>query len=228
MARVAADDRRGVAGGRRRRRPGAAGRVLGPGAGDPARRQGARVLAGRGGPAAARPGRSLTCAVARTELPPVGCGVAHLVWDWNGTLLDDLDLVVDGDQRLAGQRRRAARHGRRAPARLPPADRRRTTPTCWAGRWTVEEFATLDRVFHDAYRAGLARVPARRRRARAAIAAWPGTQSLLSMFFHHELVPAVDRHGLDRAPAPGRRAAGRRRRRQQGAAPAGPPGGAAA
>ena len=31
--------------------------------------------------------------------------------------------------------------------------------------------------------------------------AWPGTQSLLSMWFHDELVPAVTAYGLDR-PVP--------------------------
>ncbi len=32
--------------------------------------------------------------------------------------------------------------------------------------------------------------------AKAAIKSWPGTQSLLSMWFHDELVPAVETYGL--------------------------------
>ena len=57
------------------------------------------------------------------------------------------------------------------------------------------EFRALDDAFHVAYRAGLAgcRLAADAwRRSRA----WTGTQSLLSMFFHDELVPVVTRHGL--------------------------------
>src|SRR5262249_30048614 len=58
-----------------------------------------------------------------------------------------------------------------------------------------DEFAVLDQAFHDAYRAGL---PACELAADAlaALARWRGTQSLLSMWFHHELVPTVERRGL--------------------------------
>src|SRR6185436_15584954 len=57
------------------------------------------------------------------------------------------------------------------------------------------EFVRLDAAFHDAYRSGLltCRLTVD---ARTAIAAWAGTQSLLSMWFHDELVPTVDSHGL--------------------------------
>ena len=59
-----------------------------------------------------------------------------------------------------------------------------------------DEFGRLDQVFHDAYRTGLTdcelAADARRRRSTA----WPGTQSLLSMWFHDELVPEVRRYGL--------------------------------
>ena len=57
-----------------------------------------------------------------------------------------------------------------------------------------------------------------------AMRAWTGTQSLLSMWFHHELVPIGDQPRPRRSPDPGRRAARRRRRRLEGAPPAGPPG----
>jgi phosphoglycolate phosphatase-like HAD superfamily hydrolase len=58
------------------------------------------------------------------------------------------------------------------------------------------EFAALDRAFHEAYRRGLPRTGLVAD-ATEAIAAWPGTQSLLSMFFHDELVPEVAARGLD-------------------------------
>ena len=59
----------------------------------------------------------------------------------------------------------------------------------------ADEFAGLDRAFHDAYDAGFASI-ALTGDALDALASWTGTQSLLSMWFHDQLVPAVDRHGL--------------------------------
>lgn len=120
--------------------------------------------------------------------------MAHLVWDWNGTLLDDLNLVVAATNAslagLGGPAVTTEEHRR---------DFRRPISAYYAhvlGRpVTAEEFAVLDRVFHDAYRAGL---PTCRLALDAleAIALWEGTQSLLSMWFHHELVPTVTSHGL--------------------------------
>lgn len=118
----------------------------------------------------------------------------HLVWDWNGTLLNDLDLVVtatnDAFASVGGSVVTADEHRR---------DFRRPVSDYYAyvlGRpVTQEEFALLDRVFHDTYRKGLASV-ALTADARDAIAAWGGTQSLLSMWFHHELVPTVEAFGL--------------------------------
>jgi phosphoglycolate phosphatase-like HAD superfamily hydrolase len=120
--------------------------------------------------------------------------VKHLVWDWNGTLLDDLSLVVDATNAslaLAGGAPVTAEDHRR--------DFRRPIRSYYEfvlGRPVdAAEFVRLDEAFHEAYRAGLTtcRLTAD---ARSAIAAWAGTQSLLSMWFHHELVPTVDRHGL--------------------------------
>jgi phosphoglycolate phosphatase-like HAD superfamily hydrolase len=124
-----------------------------------------------------------------------GSGVRHLVWDWNGTLLDDLDLVV------AATNASLASVG--GPIVTADEHRRDFRRPIWAyyahvlGRPLAEnEFGELDRVFHEAYRAGLAvcRLAAD---AHDAIRAWTGTQSLLSMWFHHELVPIVRHHGLD-------------------------------
>ncbi len=121
-------------------------------------------------------------------------GRMHLVWDWNGTLLDDLTLVVAATNAslasVAGPVVTADEHRR---------DFRRPVAAYYAfvlGRAVDEaEFVVLDRAFHDAYRAGLARC-ALAAGATAALAAWPGTQSLLSMWFHDELVPLVHGYGL--------------------------------
>lgn len=118
----------------------------------------------------------------------------HLVWDWNGTLLDDLSLVVsstnvafasvDGPIVTADEHRR---------------DFRRPVIDYYIGvlgRPVDEaEFARLDKVFHDSYRVGLATCGLTAD-AWAAMRAWAGTQSLLSMWFHDELVPTIETYGL--------------------------------
>ncbi|MEV4491423.1 HAD hydrolase-like protein [Micromonospora coxensis] len=118
----------------------------------------------------------------------------HLVWDWNGTLLDDLDLVVRATNvafaSAGGPSVTADEH--RARFRRPIAD----YYADMLGRAVdAEAFGALDRIFHDAYRAGLTSCTLAAD-ATAAIAAWPGTQSLLSMWFHDELVPTVHTYGL--------------------------------
>jgi phosphoglycolate phosphatase-like HAD superfamily hydrolase len=117
--------------------------------------------------------------------------VTHLVWDWNGTLLDDLTLVVAATNAslasLGGGPVTAAEHRR---------DFRRPVTDYYAhvlGRLIdAEEFANLDKVFHVAYGEGLATC-ALSTGALEALRGWPGTQSLLSMWFHDDLVPTVNR-----------------------------------
>jgi phosphoglycolate phosphatase-like HAD superfamily hydrolase len=109
----------------------------------------------------------------------------HLIWDWNGTLLDDLALVVAAtNASLAGV------GGPRVTAEEHRRDYRRPIAAYYEyvlGRPLVDgEFAILDGAFHDAYRPAGHRRP-RRRRARGD-RRLAGTQSLLSMFFHDELV----------------------------------------
>lgn len=121
--------------------------------------------------------------------------MAHLIWDWNGTLLDDLDLVV-----AATNASLATAGGPIVTADEHRRDFQRPVSAYYAyvlGRPLDDgEFARLDLAFHEAYRAGLDQCRLARD-AMAAVAAWRVTQSLLSMFFHHELVPVVTRHGLD-------------------------------
>jgi len=118
----------------------------------------------------------------------------HLVWDWNGTLLDDLPLVV------AATNASIASYGV-APVTADEHRRDFVRPIATyygmlLGRPVDdEEFAQLDKTFHTAYADGLpscALTPD----ALTALHNWTGTQSLLSMWFHHELVPAVQRYGL--------------------------------
>lgn len=121
--------------------------------------------------------------------------MAHLVWDWNGTLLDDVALVV-----AATNATLVGRGGRAVTVEEHRRDFGRPVAAYYGrvlGRPVGDdEFAQLDAVFHVAYRAGLDEV-ALTADAHAAIAAWGGTQSLLSMFFHDDLVALVRRHGLE-------------------------------
>lgn len=121
--------------------------------------------------------------------------VAHLVWDWNGTLLDDIAVVV-----AATNASLATVGGPAVTADEHRRDYRRPISEYYAyvlGRpVSPAEFQVLDQAFHDSYRAGLPNCRLALD-ALAAVAAWTGTQSLLSMFFHDELLPAVKSHGLD-------------------------------
>jgi len=118
----------------------------------------------------------------------------HLVWDWNGTLLDDLTLVVSSTNSafaaVGGRNVDSDEH--RRVFRRPVAD---FYAEILERAVDAEEFGRLDRIFHDAYRLGLT-TTSLAADAKTAIKSWPGTQSLLSMWFHDELVPALDTYGL--------------------------------
>ncbi len=122
----------------------------------------------------------------------------HIIWDWNGTLFDDLHIVVEAvnaslDELGAphidagGYRDHYTRPVRIFYERL-------------LGRSvTDEEWIGIDKTFHDFYRLSLPRADL----ALDAIDAldqvkWRGwTQSILSMWYHDELVPFVADRGLN-------------------------------
>jgi phosphoglycolate phosphatase-like HAD superfamily hydrolase len=118
----------------------------------------------------------------------------HIVWDWNGTLLDDLSLVVDATNRafeaVGGRSLDSDEH--RRTFRRPVAE---FYAEILERAVDAEEFGRLDRIFHDAYRLGLT-TTSLAADAMHALQSWPGTQSLLSMWFHSELVPAIETYGL--------------------------------
>jgi phosphoglycolate phosphatase-like HAD superfamily hydrolase len=118
----------------------------------------------------------------------------HLVWDWNGTLLDDLSLVVEATNRafeaVGGRSVDSDEH--RRTFRRPVAE---FYAEVLERAVDAEEFGRLDRIFHDAYRLGLT-TTSLAADAMQALRSWPGSQSLLSMWFHSELVPAVETYGL--------------------------------
>jgi phosphoglycolate phosphatase-like HAD superfamily hydrolase len=122
----------------------------------------------------------------------------HVVWDWNGTLFDDHVAVL------------AAVNDALALVDLPPidADTYRSHYTRPVQRFyervagrPIEpgEWQTLDGAYHDSYHAWVERLSLAPD-ALAALAAAEAaglTQSLLSMWRHQELVPLVQRLGID-------------------------------
>lgn len=123
--------------------------------------------------------------------------VVHIVWDWNGTLFDDLEVVVlSVNQALASfQARPIDLDGYRSHYTRPVKvfyDR-------LLGRdMSDEEWRGIDRVFHDAYRRAIQRARLTRDAARALelVASGGHTQSLLSMFPHADLLPLVEKLGI--------------------------------
>lgn len=123
--------------------------------------------------------------------------VRHVIWDWNGTLADDLGLVV-------GAVNEALRPFGAGP--IVPDDYRThyTRPVhlfyerLLERPVTGEEWEELDRRFHEAYRAGLTglRLAADALPALERVGGSGATQSILSMFPHEELVPLVAGRGL--------------------------------
>jgi phosphoglycolate phosphatase-like HAD superfamily hydrolase len=125
--------------------------------------------------------------------------VRHLVWDWNGTLVDDHTAVV------------AAVNDALATVALPAidSDAFRTWFTRPVQRFYEQvagrplepgEWRALDAAYHDSYGArvdGLALAPDALAALAAAEAAGLG-QSLLSMWRHQDLVPLVERLGIGR------------------------------
>jgi phosphoglycolate phosphatase-like HAD superfamily hydrolase len=121
----------------------------------------------------------------------------HVVWDWNGTLVEDLPVVVESVNAALDAIGEApiTEDDYRAYFTRPVAqfyERLLKRPV------SSKEWDTLDRVFHNQYRATLDRVPL----ATDAMAAvdsvldrgW--SQSILSMWWEDELLDVVARRGL--------------------------------
>ena len=126
----------------------------------------------------------------------------HVIWDWNGTLVDDLPVVVaavnvslaaigEGPIDADGYRNHYTR-----PVRVF-YDRLLGRPV------TDAEWSTIDITFHQSYVDSLHEVPLTHdaEAAIAHVAAAGATQSVLSMWWHHDLVPEVKRRGLEGAMA---------------------------
>ena len=123
----------------------------------------------------------------------------HVIWDWNGTLFDDLHIIVEavnGSLTELGAAHIDAndyRDNYTRPVRIF-YDRLLERPV------TDDEWLGIDKTFHDIYRDSLPRadlaLDAIDALDQVAKRGW--TQSILSMWYHDELVPFVAGRGLDR------------------------------
>jgi phosphoglycolate phosphatase-like HAD superfamily hydrolase len=125
--------------------------------------------------------------------------VRHLVWDWNGTLLHDIEAVLVGTNASL------------ATLGLPPITLEtyrsaycQPIPLFYerlVGRpVSDDEFRRLDAAYFDEYHRHLPRC-ALTDGVEELLGAWQaggGTQSLLSMYPHERLVPLVERLGVSR------------------------------
>lgn len=122
----------------------------------------------------------------------------HVVWDWNGTLFDDLEIVVASvnvSLRAIGAPPIEV-ETYRAVYQRPLY---RFYENLLGRSVRPEEMAAIDNDFHAAYHALLdqARLTVDARRAIELVAERGGTQSVLSMWWHDQLVPAVRFFGLE-------------------------------
>src|SRR5665811_1430644 len=121
----------------------------------------------------------------------------HVVWDWNGTLLDDLHVVVAA----VSEGVRPHRH----PVSIEEYRDHYTRPVklvyhALLGREVTEaEWLDIDRRFHDAYRELMVTVPLARDAAAALdlVEESDASQSLLSMYPHADLLGVVRSHGIE-------------------------------
>jgi phosphoglycolate phosphatase-like HAD superfamily hydrolase len=121
----------------------------------------------------------------------------HIVWDWNGTLFDDRDAILEATNeifRSYGLPSMELEHYRAVYSRPLWASYERIL-----GRALEDgEWARLDAAFHDSYHRLMerCRLAADARHAIDALADVGHTQSVLSMWRHDRLTVAVRELGL--------------------------------
>lgn len=123
--------------------------------------------------------------------------VKRIVWDWNGTLFDDLHVVLEAVNGGIGS------FGL-APITLDDYRRHYTRPVkvfydrLFGRAVTADEWRQLDHRFHLGYQELLeeARLTADAQAALEHARHAGASQSLLSMFPHDELVPLVEKMGV--------------------------------
>jgi phosphoglycolate phosphatase-like HAD superfamily hydrolase len=121
----------------------------------------------------------------------------HVVWDWNGTLLADQQLVVDALNHVLDHHR-IERMDIDSYRRLYTRPLQLFYERVFGRPIDPDEWVELDELYHQGYRDALATVELAvdAHIALDTVEAAGATQSLLSMYPHQHLVPLVDRFGL--------------------------------
>lgn len=123
--------------------------------------------------------------------------ISHVVWDWNGTLLNDNDAVLAAVNAVCVDFGRSSLTWAEWQA-VYARPLRVTYEQVLQRLLDDEEWARVDKLFHERYDAllhtcGLAAG------VQTELQRWAEsgrTQSLLSMWFHARLVPTIDEFGL--------------------------------
>lgn len=126
-------------------------------------------------------------------------GARHIIWDWNGTLLDDTHAVVSAVNVVctAFDRDHVDVDQWRALFTRPLV---RCYERLLERQLSEQDWARIDVLYHNAYRE-LLHTCHLAQGVPDVLRGWDeqgGTQSLLSMWFHDELVPLVTEFGLDK------------------------------
>lgn len=127
----------------------------------------------------------------------MGKHTKHLVWDWNGTLFDDIGAVVEaanaGFAELGLEQITLEQYRELYTVPVPKFYER-----LMGRRPTEEEWLLMDGVFHRHYgeRAGACGLTEGAAELLAARQESGFTQSLLSLAPHGDLIPLVRRHGI--------------------------------
>ena len=122
----------------------------------------------------------------------------HVIWDWNGTLFDDLDIVVESVNVAIAPFGAGAidADGYRDHYQRPV---QQFYDVLLGRAVTEEEWREIDVAFHGAYRERLDRATLHPTALSALedVRRASGSQSVLSMWAHTELVPMVERLELN-------------------------------
>lgn len=121
----------------------------------------------------------------------------HVIWDWNGTLLDDLDIVVSAvNATLAPLGAGPITHADYRAQYVRPV--RLFYERLLSRSVSEDEWERLDEAFHHDYNAAVEHVglAVDALDALDAVERAGATQSLLSMYPHDRLVPLATRHGV--------------------------------
>lgn len=123
--------------------------------------------------------------------------MAHVVWDWNGTLVADLDITIEAINVVmrAFDGRAVTAHDYGQHFRRPVRD---FYEHLLDRRLDNDTWERIDVLFHEHYhqRVDTVSLAASAHDALAGVAAAGHTQSLLSMWRHDRLLREVDRHGI--------------------------------